>query len=67
MGFGEIYNWDGDNGNGIGMSDLGIQEKMEMGCYDKINSDEGKKQGGEWKYLAQNQFQNPKGDNPQTS
>ena len=48
------------------MSDLGIQEKMEMGCYDKINSDEGKKQGGEWKYLAQNQFQNPKGGNYQT-
>ena len=24
LGFGEIYNWDGDNGNGIGMRDLGI-------------------------------------------
>ena len=49
------------------MNGLWIQGNSEMGCCEKINSDEGKKQGGEWKYLAQNQFQNPKGDNPQTS
>ena len=48
LGFREIYNWDGDNGNGIGMNDLGIQGNREKGCYDKINNEEGLTRWGKW-------------------